>query len=333
MNPDRVTMLDVARKAGVARSTVSRALRNDPAIPQKRCAEIKTIAEKLGYAPHPMVATLMSQLHSRRRRSDPFCIAWIDLWPRGSAAVSVPYWDTHLAGARQRAAELGYGVEVWQPEADGVSPARLRQILAARDQWGIIFPPVPETAIRYDFDLRGFSAVTIGTSLQAPAMHRVSHNHFQGIQLACDRLRAKGYERIGFVSSLAGNARINGKWLAAFLERQLHWPATHRIRPLMVKTGRDGREAVKRWLCEKRPDVIVCGDQQAAAWLGTHRRFPRVVWLTLGGNNNKLWGINQLPEVVGRAAVELAVGQIHRNERGSQTPTHNLLIDGTWVED
>jgi hypothetical protein len=70
---------------------------------------------------------------------------------------------------------------------------------------------------------------------------------------------------------------------------------------------------------------------QAAAWLGAHRRFPRVVWLTLGGNNNKQWGINQLPEVVGRAAVELVVGQIHRNERGSRTPAHNLLIDGTWV--
>jgi LacI family transcriptional regulator len=234
-------------------------------------------------------------------------------------------------GARQRAAELGYDVEIWRPEADGITPERLRQILGARDSWGIIFPPVPETAMRYDFDLRGFSAVTIGTSLQTPSMHRVAHNHFQGIQLACDRLRAKGCERIGFVCTQAGNARINGKWYGGFLERQLHWPAAHRLRPLVLKS--DGRETLKHWLREKRPDALLIGETLIGSWLETITRLPRVVWLTLGGEARKAWGVNELPEVVGRAAVELVVGQIHRNERGGQTPAHNLFIDGMWVED
>ena len=38
------------------------------------------MAASMGYRPHPLVSTLMAQLHHYRRRSDPHSIAWIDLW-------------------------------------------------------------------------------------------------------------------------------------------------------------------------------------------------------------------------------------------------------------
>jgi hypothetical protein len=72
-----VTMRHVARAARVAVSTVSKALRNDPALPEKRCRSIQAIAARLGYRPHPLVATLMAQLHNRRRRVDPHSLAWL----------------------------------------------------------------------------------------------------------------------------------------------------------------------------------------------------------------------------------------------------------------
>jgi len=46
-----VTIKDIARKAGVSHSTVSRALRDEPAIPQQTAQRIKRLAIKMGYVP------------------------------------------------------------------------------------------------------------------------------------------------------------------------------------------------------------------------------------------------------------------------------------------
>jgi LacI family transcriptional regulator len=42
--------------------------------------------------------------------------------------------------------------------------------------------------------------------------------------------------------------------------------------------------------------------------------------------------IDTRPDKMGAAAVELVVGQIHRNERGSPQIPHTLLLDGIWCE-
>src|SRR5688572_24715391 len=106
-----VTMSEIARLAQVAPSTVSRALRDDPAIPLTRRVEIKRLAEELGYHPNPLVSTLMAQVHSGRRVDEPGHIAWIDLWPQG---VSTPAVFMHqiLSGAEKRAHALGYKLEI-----------------------------------------------------------------------------------------------------------------------------------------------------------------------------------------------------------------------------
>lgn len=57
----------------------------------------------------------------------------------------------------------------------------------------------------------------------------------------------------------------------------------------------------------------------------------RTVWLrSLEHNRKNMMGIDTRPEKMGAAAVELVVGQIHRNERGSPQIPHTLLLDGIW---
>lgn len=323
-------MADVAKRAGVARSTVSKALRGDPSISAKLTERVRAAARKVGYAPHPLVAVLMAQIHNRRRRSDPYHLAWIDLWPLGHAVRAVPYWAQHLQGVRARAAELGYGVEVYENIAERIPTARLRDILAARTQWGIILPPVPESSMQFPIDLRGLAAVTIGTSLRSPAVHRVSHNHFQGVQLACDRLRSKGFKRIGLALTASHSRRVEGKWYGGYLARQLDWPEKERLRPLLAP-GDEG-SIFRRWLADERPDAVLLAESKVADWIRQENSPARIVWLTLGGREPGSWGVNQLPELVGRAAVEMTVGQIHRHERGSPPHPYALLLDGAWVE-
>jgi LacI family transcriptional regulator len=50
----------------------------------------------------------------------------------------------------------------------------------------------------------------------------------------------------------------------------------------------------------------------------------------MGSNRKEAIGIDTRPDKMGAAAVELAVAQIHRNERGSPQTPHILLLDGVW---
>jgi hypothetical protein len=246
----------------------------------------------------------------------------------------VPILKPLLSGARERAAELGYTIEVHRPFADRIRPERLRQILTTRSQWALIIPPVPESAMSYPLDLRGLTGVTVGTSLHQPVMHRVSPNHYQAGQLACERLRGKGFRRIGLVLSPALTDRVEGKWLGAFLAEQRRWPSSQRLPPLLVDAGEP--TLFDAWLRRHKPDVVLLAEPHVAAWLGPNGRSAAsplpVAWLELDQKTKNVWHIDYKAERIGAAAVELVMGQIHRNERGSPAVPHTMLLESAWVE-
>jgi LacI family transcriptional regulator len=324
-------MRQVAAAVGVSVSTVSKGLRNDPSIPKDRCLEIQAAANRLGYRPHPLVATLMSQMHHHRRRSDPHHIAWIDLWPDGgvNAMSAAPI----LHGAAERAHELGYGIEVYPVGRDGITPERLHRMLTARGQWGVIIPPVPAAAGKFPLDLRGLTGVTIGTSLREPVMHRVSPNHFQGCVLAFENLRAMGFQRIGLILTHSMNERVEGKWLGAFHSCHQSLPKRDRVAPLLV--GKEDGDAIERWLRRDNPDAVLVAEN--LDWPGTSRSKhhavtkPFIAWLMRQDGSACNAGLDLREEQLGRVAVEMVVAQIHRNERGSPSIPHTVLIDAVWA--
>lgn len=327
-------MRTVAAALQVATSTVSKALRDDPTISAERRREIQRTAKVMGYQPNPLVATLMAQLHARRRRNDPNHIAWIDLWPSEEEAARLPLLKPLLRGAQRRAAELGYGIEVHRVIREGIPVHRLRQILIARSQWGLIIPPVPEGAMHYPLDLQGLTAVTVGTSLHHPPMNRVAPHLFQGGQLACARLWAKGFRRIGLVLGPLISERVEGQWLGAYLAAQRKWPRAGRLPPLLAGPGEPGR--FRRWFRRWRPDAIVLAEDHVEAWAAEAARSarlrPATAWLLLEARRRNQQGVDYRGERIGAAAVEMVVGQIHRNERGSPELPNTLLMDGVWRE-
>lgn len=327
-----VTMADVAAAAGVARSTVSKALRNDPRIPVSRCRQIQRIANELGYRPHPLVAALMSQIHGHRRSTDPYSLSWIDLWSPEKRNPLAPFADELLAGARTRAGELSYQIEVHRVEPAQLSPGRLKDILEARMQWGVIVPPVPFSSRDIRLDIRRFASVTIGTSLRTPSMHRVTSDHYQGMQLAYDQTRAMGHQAIGLVLGTTVNDRTNGKWLAAYLERQQASLGRPRLAPLVMPEA--SRTELTRWLKKYRPDAIFVAEPSWAEMIQeiAGASAPQLVWLVTERQWTGVCGLDHQPKLLGAAAVDLVVAQIHRNERGSPEIAHTLLINNRWID-
>jgi DNA-binding LacI/PurR family transcriptional regulator len=325
-------MREIAHEAGVAVSTVSKALRDDPSIPKQRCREIRRLANQMGYRPNPLVATLMAQLHHHRRRDDPHTIAWMDFWANEPVGFLSFNLGPCLEGAKKRAAALGYGIEVYRPAAEGLSLDRLRRILKARGIWGIIVPPVPDRFRSLALDMRGLAAVTIGTSLQTPKMHRVSPNHFQAAALAFQKMRDKSFSRVGMILDNAMNERVTGKWLGAFLAESMLLPARDRVSPLIIRGHRESETAI--WLKRQRPDAVLLAEAaHAQMWLD---RGPggrkSIAWLMQAEAKSGSSGLDYHPGRLGRLAVDMVVGQIHRNERGTPSLVHTTLVDAAWKE-
>lgn len=56
-----VTIIDVAEKAGVSPSTVSRVISNDSRISQKTSRKVRKIMDELGYHPNVMAKSLVTK--------------------------------------------------------------------------------------------------------------------------------------------------------------------------------------------------------------------------------------------------------------------------------
>jgi hypothetical protein len=107
--PERViTMKDVADAAGVARSTVSLALRHDPSIPEETRNRILAAAEKVGYKVNPLVSALMTSLHERRRKMRHTVLAYVTSDPEFAPWRSYQMFIEMQEGATSRARDLGY---------------------------------------------------------------------------------------------------------------------------------------------------------------------------------------------------------------------------------
>ena len=126
--------------------------------------------------------------------------------------------------------------------------------------------------------------------------------------------------------------RVEGKWLGAYLAEQLQWSRAERLQPLFVSANEE--EKFFDWLDRSKPDVILIAEPHIEDWLASRkaRNNPKTTWLRMLEHMRKdVFAIDTQPEKMGAAAVELVVGQIHRNERGSPEIPHTLLLDGVWA--
>src|SRR6201996_5015560 len=128
----RPTMKTVAAKAGVSIMTVSRALRNQPNLPDKTRARIKRIAQEIGYRPNPLVSTLMAQLRGNRPHKDTPSICYVTAYPDPNQWRKSPYNVSSFNGALARAEELGYRLEHFCLTESGMTFERASRVLRAQ---------------------------------------------------------------------------------------------------------------------------------------------------------------------------------------------------------
>ena len=331
-NPAPVpTLAEVAAEAHVSRMTVSRVLRNSPHVLPETARRVHAAIAKVGYRPDAEVSRLMSYLsrHQARRGYRPI-IAWIDTVGKpGESGAPLT-----MAAARDRAEELGYHLEEFWIGKTALSASRLSTILLTRNIQAVILPPVGDLEQSMDLPWRNFASVAIGFSLSAPALDRVDQNHYHAALLALGKLRSLGYQRIGIVDTTHSEIRLEHNYLAGFLVHQLAVPARRRVPPLLVEDLQ--RDNFITWLKRHRPDAVLGFDSQIPDWIrAAGHDIPKDVGyarLIVKPRQAELSGVMLNAAEIGRAAVELVVGKLHRNEFGLPREPRITLVEGVWNE-
>lgn len=187
-----VTLREVARACGLSPATVSLALRNTGTIAETTCRRVQAEAARLGYRPNPLIASLASR-HFRRNGGR-------SLTPVVALSNRSVHYRVNLEveqPLRERADQLGYRLEStdFQDHPDSM---RLGEQLFHRGVAGVILSNLYQLERLPEFPWQHFSVVAV-VRQQFPLPFPVVRYEFFGAMVGLwDRLRARGYRRIGW---------------------------------------------------------------------------------------------------------------------------------------
>jgi LacI family transcriptional regulator len=333
MKNGRVSITDIAKKAGLSRAAVSYALRDDPNSAPGTRARVRKIATELGYRPDPVLAKVMLHLHAGRGGRYAGKLAFLNVHENRE------YWRTTAAlsdfrrSAERQAAALGYETEEFWLHEPKRSARRLAQILTARGIRGVVIGSTGIHGSVLAFPLAKFASVAVGYSIERPALHRVVTHHYRNARLALRRLFEAGYARIGFVAPRKGEAAMEDLHLAAFLAYQQTVESTRRVPPLLYDG--EAATAIRRWHTKHRPDAILSAGAGVVELMAAGVRVPEetglatvLLWDVTEGVAGVMPGYDRL----GEAAVNLLAGQLQHDELGVPEDPRIVQVEGRWLD-
>ena len=332
-NAYQVTQRDVAKALGISHSSVSLALRNSPKITVARREIIQKKAEEMGYRPNSAATALAHYKQSSAVPPVRAALAWFNFWSPPEKFRSYSEFAHYWKGATAAAEKLGYHLEEFTRDPQ-ISPSRLENILLTRGIRGILLPPHPSTPEWGAFNWEQFSIVRYGRSVQAPKVHMVAADHVANTLLAVNEIRARGYQRIGFVT---GNARERGHLFeAGFLMAQRFMDESLRL-PIFNLVGdpRSHLTDLRRWLKREKPEAILTDMIELSDLLKQAGcRVPEDVAIAATSVLDATVdaGIYQNPEEIGRIGVLLAASLITDNDGGIPKFPRQTLVEGFWVD-
>jgi LacI family transcriptional regulator, repressor for deo operon, udp, cdd, tsx, nupC, and nupG len=249
-----VSITDIARVAGVAPSTVSRALQNHPRISPARCLEIQALARDMGYRPSQAARSLVTG------RTQTLGVVVTD--------VTDPFVAEVLKGAEAASRETGYGLLFAMSNRDPGQEITSAQMLLDRQVDGMVVIS-SRAAGRYPdviHDAERLPVVLVNNDPPGAHIYSVRMNNVAGVVEAITYLSRLGHRRIAFVAGppegRSSRERLEGYYqgLAANrlpVDEELVIPGTGQLE--------DGASALQQLLSvPERPSAVLCYNDLAA---------------------------------------------------------------------
>ncbi len=332
----RVTMKEVAEKAGVHQSSVSMALRNHPRIGKATRERIKKIAEEMGYRPDPGLSALAAYRSGLRPAEERGEIALI-----GRRLHRTPTMSTTtgaiLMGLHQQAERYGYKITPFDITDPSLSPKQVNRILNARNISGLIVMRMDLHGLNF---LRGIhwdniTAVGLGRWPPYPPVTRIEHDQYNTTQQILYRMLRRGYRRIGLIHHYRNLKGISFHTEAAYLQILTRSKVAQPYPVFYL--DQQPLAALTPWAKQHDLDAVI--SMQEPKSLFTNKKIQQAFMKSLGfaclnlhNLDGTLAGMNQQLDRIGIRAVDVLVAQINRGERGFPETVSKVLIEGRWVE-
>lgn len=333
----RVTLKIIAKEAKVSVATVSMALRGQGKLLPKTTERVRAIAERLGYTPDPLLASLASRRFRSGEQAEGLHLALLEFPPfKDGVSVASQYRTDLIAEARK----LGYAPYTYSSQ----ELSRYHDFTRLLYHRGTVAAIVTGQAPRELFQSRErwnkFAVVQCGRYQKSPAVHTVRPNTFQAVQLAFEKAHERGYKRIGFALGRHPDlleddlARLGA---AQAMVGQL-LPRSEQVPPYFGSL--EDYESILRWGKSKRVDCYVgfsvglwyhlndhgirCPED--AGFIALHRKDDNP------GHPNAFSGLDQMTGEIARQAVLLIDRMVRHNERGLSEAPLQILVQSKWVE-
>ncbi|WP_352428968.1 LacI family DNA-binding transcriptional regulator [Thermoflexus sp.] len=320
--PRRISIKDIARRAGVSHSTVSRALRGSPLVNPQTAERIRRLAARMGYVPNAAARSLAT--------------ARTGIVGLVITTLADPFLAEIVRGVEEVALESGYRLFLATSNADpdrelaavrALAESRVEGVIVASSRVGELYLPHLEAL--------GVPIVLINNQREGPFLHSVAADSRQGAHLAMAHLLALGHTRIGYITGPPA-ARSNRERLAGY--REMLAAAGIDPDPEWIVEG-NGRPEGGEWglqrllASSRRPTAVFCyNDMTAIGALKAARaaglRVPED--LSVVGFDDILFAAYTEPPLttVAQPKYEMgrtAMGLLLRLLEGEQAPVHLRL--------
>ncbi|MGB1199932.1 MAG: LacI family DNA-binding transcriptional regulator [Cognaticolwellia aestuarii] len=241
---ETITVVDVAKKAGVSKSTVSLVLTNSNKVSEKSKRKVLKAIEETGYVYNRDAASL------RSRRSNLVAIVINDL--------TNPYSTQLTVALEQQIRSIGmFAILV----SSGESVEQQTELIQRLEEYKVsayIICPAPGTSADFLNNLvdKGRLVINIMREVQGAKVSTVIPDNVAGTYMSTDFLLKKGYKNIAF---LGGNESISDyhQRLKGFTDAVSDQVERHVIQSNTTRDG--GRKAMKELLSTSSEiEAVVC---------------------------------------------------------------------------
>ena len=259
MSRDKITSLDVARRAGVSQSAVSRVFTPGASASKKTIEKVRKAAEELGYRPNPLARAMITG----KSRIIGLVVAYLEN----------QFYPIALERLSRSLQAKGYHVLVFLAENATAEVAPVMEDLIAYQVDGIVTASVTMTNELTNLcEAAGIPVVMFNRGQDDPRLSEVTSDNLAGGRAVANFLVAGGHERIahiaGWQEASTGRDRARG-FLEALADR-----GREPVAVVDAKYDRDIAAALTRELFggADRPDAVFVGnDHMALAVMDTLR--------------------------------------------------------------
>jgi DNA-binding LacI/PurR family transcriptional regulator len=249
-----ITIKDVARKAGVAHTTVSRALRGSSLISPETTERVRQIAVEMGYQPSAAARSL------KTNRSQVLGVI--------VSSIDDPFFSEILQGIDDAAQQSGYSLFIAASQRDPQREHSIVRIMREHRVDGVIVCSTPFSP-EHSKQLRSYEIPIVVINNQSAEDYRYSiyHDDLDGSRQVMDHLIGLGHRRIAYLG-YAHSGRTNLKRLGGYRESM-------QAAGLVVEDGfefnaeastpQGGQSAVAHFLAlSRRPTALFCYNDMLA---------------------------------------------------------------------